>query len=61
MIEVGDGRGRRSQGSAGNLSRQRDAPARRLGFVAVEVVGRAVRQAQAAHDALVGQGLYRAV
>ena len=49
------GQRRRRQRAAGDRPRQRDASARRFGFVRVEPVGRTMRQAQAAHHASVGE------
>uniref|UniRef100_A0A0U1PAU1 Uncharacterized protein n=1 Tax=Mizugakiibacter sediminis TaxID=1475481 RepID=A0A0U1PAU1_9GAMM len=56
MVEVAAQAGVDDQAAAGDAARQRDAAARRLRLGAIEAVGGAVRQAQPALHALVGQG-----
>ncbi len=56
MIEMGDGRPGNLELTGGKPARESNPAARGLGLVLVEPVGRAVRQAQATHHTLVGQG-----
>ncbi len=56
VVEMGQGERAGVQRAQGQAARQGDAAARRFGLGRLDPVGRAMRQAQAAHHALVGQG-----
>lgn len=56
MIQVGDGLGGCRQLPAGEVPGQGNAPAWRFSLMLIEAISRAVRQAQATHHALIGEG-----